>query len=240
MTVPDPNNPVQGAGTVDVTRIDQAVNTNINTNASANANGIPSTGTSRLQEILPAGSSLLNSMQVIPGAPATASALQERAAANPACVVVTFRPDAQRPATTLVDFTGDGLILSAVPDAHIQQVFARSGYNTVDTSKPARWCIAQTAARELVQVRASAPGQVASVLVQTNSGWQLMTQSQWAQHQTALAQTVASSALIQKRPAANITRTTAQRSSTARAPAPARSTPRVSTVAALSATPKLK
>jgi hypothetical protein len=183
---------------------------------------------------------LLNSMQVIPGAPATASALQERAAANPACVVVTFRPDAQRPATTLVDFTGDGLILSAVPDAHIQQVFARSGYNTVDTSKPARWCIAQTAARELVQVRASAPGQVASVLVQTNSGWQLMTQSQWAQHQTALAQTVASSALIQKRPAANITRTTAQRSSTARAPAPARSTPRVSTVAALSVTPKLK
>jgi hypothetical protein len=228
--VPDPKNPAQGAGTSEVMRFDQSIN------ASGSAS-------SRLQEILPAGTALQSSMQVVPGASATTSNWQDRtpssAAAQAACVVVTFRPDAQRPATTLVDFTGDGLILSAVPDTHIQQVFARSGYNVVDTSKPARWCIAQAAARELVQVRAAASGQVASVLVQTNSGWQLMTQSQWAIHQGALAQATASSALVQSKKVASATRKTAQRSNANRVPV--RANAGAGTLTALASTaPKLK
>jgi hypothetical protein len=173
---------------------------------------------SKLQEILPASASLLSTMQIQSSSPASAGTAQDASAPKQACVVITLRPDTQRPATTLVDFTGDGLIRSAISDTHIQQVFARSGYSAVDTSKPARWCITQAAARELVQARVSTSRQVASVLVQTETGWQLMTQSQWALHQAALTQAAASSALIQPKQIANATRKTIKRSSVNRTP----------------------
>jgi hypothetical protein len=167
----------------------------------------------RLQEILPSGNALQSSMRATTAAVSAANPKASDQQSSAPCVVVTFRPDSQRVATTLVDLTGDGLIVSAVPDMHVQQVFARAGYSSVDTSKPARWCIAQTAARELVQAQRSASAPLASVLVQTATGWQLMTQPQWAQHQAALAQATASSDLIQYQATAVAPRKNAPKSS---------------------------
>jgi hypothetical protein len=101
------------------------------------------------------------------------------------CVVVTLRPDPQRSATTLVDLTGDGLIVSPIANAHIHTVLSRAGYAQIDLSQVGRWCVAQTVAREMLQTGQGVSAQQAALLVQTLGGWQLMTQDQWVAHQTS-------------------------------------------------------
>lgn len=141
-----------------------------------------------LKEIIPDSKTLASSMRVIP--PASASAAQTSAQlpalVQAACIPVAFRPDAQRANTTLVDLSGDGLIVSAVPNAHIQAVFMRAGYNEVTLSQPTRWCISQAATRELVQLPGSFVNQAATRLVQVGQSWQLMSHEQWTAHQASL------------------------------------------------------
>jgi hypothetical protein len=119
-------------------------------------------------------------------------------ASNDKCVSVNLRPDTQRPGLNLVDLTGDGLIVSAVPDAHIQSVFAKAGYGQVDLSQTARWCITQTAARALVRPSSGAGIQQAALLVQTGTGLQLMSQDQWVAHQASVKPLVAAMASSSK------------------------------------------
>jgi hypothetical protein len=120
------------------------------------------------------------------------------AASNDKCVSVNLRPDTQRPGLNLVDLTGDGLIVSAVPDAHIQSVFAKAGYGQVDLSQTARWCITQTAARALVRPSSGVGTQQAALLVQTGTSLQLMSQDQWLAHQASVKPLVAAMATSSK------------------------------------------
>ncbi len=105
---------------------------------------------------------------------------------QPVCVPVSFRPDPSRAAVTLVDFSGDGLIVSAVPNVHINAVFARAGYRPLDIQQPVRWCVAQMAARELLGPSYTTADSHASLLVETTQGWQLMSKEQWATYQASL------------------------------------------------------
>jgi hypothetical protein len=143
---------------------------------------------SALNEILPSSQQLLESMQaqdkLDPARPATNQA--QALPAAQACVAISLRPDPQRASTTLVDFAGDGLIVSAVPNTHVSNVFARAGYNNIQITQPVRWCVAQAAVRELIRPTASASVQQASLLVETSSGWQLMSQEQWLTYQASL------------------------------------------------------
>ena len=114
------------------------------------------------------------------------SSVQTQASAQAACLPVTFRPDTQRQSTTLVDLTGDGLIVSAVPNAHVQSVFTHAGYGEVNFSAAARWCITQAATRDLMQPQGQATNQLATRLVQVGQNWQLMSHEQWLAHQAAM------------------------------------------------------
>jgi hypothetical protein len=145
----------------------------------------------QLGEIIPDSQALLSSMRSIQTHPQSSAASTSPVQASsvtpqPACVPVTFRPDTQRAGTTLVDLTGDGLIVSAVPNSHIQAVFTRSGYSEVSLAQPVRWCIAQTAAREIVQLNNGFANQQAARLVQVNGNWQLMSNEQWTSYQASL------------------------------------------------------
>ncbi len=138
-------------------------------------------------EILPGTQKLSESMREMPVL--RQQGVQKEAAVtanNDKCVPVNLRPDTQRPGLSLVDLTGDGLIVSAVPEAHVQSVFARAGYGQVDLSQTARWCITQTAARALVRPSSGAGTQQAALLVQTGAGLQLMSQDQWVAHQASV------------------------------------------------------
>jgi hypothetical protein len=140
-------------------------------------------------EVLPGSSELGASMQILPnlnradphGAPSE-TALKP----GNACVSVVLRPDGQRPATTLVDLTGDGLIVSPIANARVDAVFERAGYSKIDLSRSARWCIAQAAVRELLQTGPVAPLHESALLVQTPGGWQLMPKEQWLAQQASL------------------------------------------------------
>jgi hypothetical protein len=141
----------------------------------------------RIVEILPGVQKLSESMREVPSTRQQGIEKDATAAAsNDKCVSVSLRPDTQRPGLNLVDLTGDGLIVSAVPDAHIQSVFAKAGYGQVDLSQTARWCITQTAARALVRPSSGAGIQQAALLVQTGTGLQLMSQDQWVAHQASV------------------------------------------------------
>ncbi|MBS7807638.1 hypothetical protein [Variovorax sp. PCZ-1] len=142
-----------------------------------------------LREIIPETQVLLSSMRVIqPSIPNADNRppTQVQARSQTACIPVTLRPDAQRTNTTLVDLTGDGLIVSAVPNAHVQAVFTRAGYAEVNLTQAVRWCIAQAASRELVQLQGNLANQADMRLVQVSQGWQLMSHEQWVSHQATL------------------------------------------------------
>lgn len=143
--------------------------------------------------------------EILPGSQKLSESMQEQAALVKAtdtsvavtslqtkCTAVSLRPDARRQAMSLVDLLGDGLIVAAVPDTHIQSVFTRAGYASVDLSKSARWCVTPSAARELLQPARGTGGQDASLLVRTGGGLQLMSQDQWLAHQASLKPLVAS------------------------------------------------
>jgi hypothetical protein len=151
---------------------------------------------SGLREIIPDTAVLAGSMQVRSQAIA-AQAQPQQALAPAACIPVTFRPDTQRASTTLVDLSGDGLIVSAVPNTHVQAVFARAGYGEVNLAQASRWCITQTASRELVQLQGSFVNQQATRLVQVGQSWQLMSQEQWSAHQASLQPAINAAAPIQ-------------------------------------------
>ena len=150
-------------------------------------------------EILPGVQKLSESMRELP---ATRQQSTEKDATTTVnsdkCVPVSLRPDSQRPGLSLVDLTGDGLIVSAVPDAHVQTVFTRAGYGQIDLSQTARWCIKQAAARALVRPSAGVGTSQAALLVQTGAGLQLMSQDQWLAHQASVKPLVTAMALSPK------------------------------------------
>jgi hypothetical protein len=163
---------------------------------------------SALNEILPSSQQLMDSMQAQDKLdPARLATNQAQALpAAQACVAISLRPDPQRASTTLVDFAGDGLIVSAVANAHVSNVFARAGYNNIQITQPVRWCVAQAAVRELIRPTASASVQQASLLVETSSGWQLMSQEQWLTYQASLAPLQTAVNVSAKKPAASSVR----------------------------------
>ncbi len=140
-----------------------------------------------IKEVLPSAQKLSESMRE---APVTQTQITDKdakvAVVNNKCIPVSFRRDSQRPELSLVDLTGDGLIISAVPNSHIQGVLTNAGYGQVDLSQAARWCITQTAVRALVRPSPSIAMQQAALLVQTGTSLQLMSKDQWLAYQASM------------------------------------------------------
>lgn len=154
------------------------------------ANAPTSSQNATLNEVLPTAAALASSMQEAPAVNAQSqtnvaavTAIKQPLLSAASCVGVTFRPNKQRSDTTLVDFTGDGLIVAAIANERINTAFAKAGYNAIEILKPVRWCVNQNTVRELMQSGLGADAQHASLLVQIDNGWQLMTQEQWGTHQ---------------------------------------------------------
>jgi hypothetical protein len=158
---------------------------------------------SNLGNVLPSAQQLSDSMRMIPTmAPSGLGKSTEGVELNnhnPQCVNVSLRPDTARQSVSLVDFSGDGLIVSAVANSHIQSVFAQTGYAQMDFAQAGRWCIPQLAARALLLPAQGATTQAASLLVQTGSGLQLMSQDQWLAHQAAMKPLAAMTTTAQPR-----------------------------------------
>jgi hypothetical protein len=158
-----------------------------------------------LSEVLPSAQQLSNSMHVIPAVamPDSGKRTEPVEANNQStqCVDVSLRPDPVRQSVSLVDFSGDGLIVSAVANSHVQSVFAQAGYAQMDVSQAGRWCLPQAAARALLLPTQGATTQAASLLVQTGNGLQLMSQDQWLAHQAAMRPLAAKTIAAQPRSA---------------------------------------
>ncbi len=144
-----------------------------------------------ITELLPGAQKLSESMREAPVLQTQATDKNAKVAvADNKCIPVSFRPDSQRQGLSLVDLTGDGLIISAVPNTHIQAVFNNAGYGQVDLSQAARWCIAQTAVRALVRPISDSGMQQAALLVQTGASLQLMSKDQWLAYQASMTPVV--------------------------------------------------
>lgn len=144
-----------------------------------------------ITEVLPGAQKLSESMRDVPALQTQTTDKDAKAiAANNKCIPVSFRPDSQRQGLSLVDLTGDGLIISAVPNTHIQAVFTNAGYGQVDLLQAARWCITQTAVRALVRPSAEPGTQQAALLVQTGASMQLMSKDQWLSYQASMTPVV--------------------------------------------------
>lgn len=90
----------------------------------------------------------------------------------PACVTITLAPDDRRPNSTMVDLTGDGLIVTPVDTGHLRQVFARAGLSA-PTDGAGRHCLPQAMVRDFIKAGALAQTSQPMALVQTRSGWRL-------------------------------------------------------------------
>jgi hypothetical protein len=178
--------------------------------ASVNPSVIPPP--KRLVDVLPSTQQLSDSMRVMPD---LGKGVQQVEAVNQntQCVQVSLRPDPTRQLVSLVDFSGDGLIVSAVPNSHIQSVFAQAGYAQTDVSQAGRWCIPQATARALL-LPAQGTAQAASLLMQTGNGLQLMSQDQWLAHQAAMKPVAANSIMAQPRRAGQTVKKLASKRST--------------------------
>jgi hypothetical protein len=144
-----------------------------------------------ITEVLPSAQKLSESMRDVPAVQTQTSDKDAKVTvANNKCIPVSFRPDSQRQGLSLVDLTGDGLIISAVPNTHIQTVFTNAGYGQVDLSQAARWCITQTAVRALVRPGVDVGTQQAALLVQTGASMQLMSKDQWLSYQASMTPVV--------------------------------------------------
>jgi hypothetical protein len=156
-----------------------------------------------LSEVLPSAKQLSDSMRVMPAvAMPDLSKKTEQVRINnqnTQCVDISLRPDPAQQSFSLVDFSGDGLIVSAVSNNHIQSVFAQAGYAQIDVSQAGRWCIPQATARALLLPTQGATTQAASLLVQMGHGLQLMSQDQWLAHQAAMKPLAAKTITTQSR-----------------------------------------
>lgn len=180
-------------------------------------------GSTALSEVLPTASALAMTRQEPPivnstAGPVKVDAPQLQSQAASPCVDVTFRPNAQRTDTTLVDLTGDGLIVAAVENTRIHAAFSRAGYASPVISQPVRWCIHQNTARALLQSGLGVDAQHASLLVQTGNGWSLMTQAQWLAQRANTDAVVAAANASAKNPKSTSSR--AKRGATTHRPLP--------------------
>ncbi len=168
-----------------------------NGNVRAAQGAVAADAGSTFGEILP-GAQVLNESRYALPAPVqqNGNVGSVLAAANVAvkCQYISIRPDAQRKAVSLVDFTGDKLIVAAVPDAHINAVFQRAGYNLPDLAQAASWCVMPTVVRELLQPAQDPANQEASLLVQTGGDIRLMSREQWLAYQASIRPAAVASA----------------------------------------------
>ena len=207
--VTDPTRtPTQGAGSPDVVTVGQGAGPppasyGFAPQASApaptavvGASSAPVRPSAALGEILPGAQELSESRQVVLAPILSRNALVPEtpvAKVSARCQTISIRPDAQRQAVSLVDFTGDKLIVAAVPDALINTVFERAGYNRLDLSKAATWCVLPSVARELLQPVQNASAQEAALVVQSGGSLQLMSRDQWLTYQASLKPVVVAS-----------------------------------------------
>lgn len=96
-----------------------------------------------------------------------------------ACVQVGFSPDAKRPSHTLVDLSGDGLIVSAVPTDQLTRAYEQAGLVLPDLTQSVRHCLDPQLARSLVQPP-EARAHVVARLIPTREGVRLMSDAEWA------------------------------------------------------------
>lgn len=168
-------------------------------------------------EVLPRPEVLVSSMKglALPDDRADAQQLATMAAPAPACVTVTLSPDDRRSNSTLVDLTGDGLIVTPVETAHLRQVLARAGLSA-QTEEAGRHCLPQAVVRDFIKPGALAQTSRPMALVQTRSGWRLATagelsaQAKPKRKTTNVARTKASTGSAAVRPVALLQPVTAR------------------------------
>jgi hypothetical protein len=94
------------------------------------------------------------------------------------CTQISTQAHTQRLDTALVDLTGDGLIVSALPNAQLRNSLQMAGYTQIVLNRPASWCLPAAAMSALL--RSPAAGAQRSItmpqqkLVQVKGQWQLV------------------------------------------------------------------
>jgi hypothetical protein len=108
--------------------------------------------------------------QRLPEAPAS---LQPQAA----CTPLATQAHASRANTTLVDLTGDGLIVTALPTGQVQGALQRAGYRQVALNSPASWCLPPALVTQLMRPPSFIAQTGSFKMVKVNNQWQLVDSS---------------------------------------------------------------
>jgi hypothetical protein len=87
---------------------------------------------------------------------------------------VTTQAHASRANTTLVDLTGDGLIVTALPSAQVQGALQRAGYPQAALSAPASWCLPPQVVTQLMRPLSAVAQGDHFKMVKVKNQWRLV------------------------------------------------------------------
>ena len=123
-------------------------------------------------------SKLHSSPGQLPASGLSSSKLNAETNAPTACTQITTQTHAQRSGITLVDLSGDGLIVSALPDAQVRSSLQMAGYTQTVLKQPASWCLPAAAISALLRPSTMATQRSIAKsqqrLVQVKGQWQLV------------------------------------------------------------------
>ena len=83
---------------------------------------------------------------------------------------------------TLVDLTGAGVVVAAVPHSHLVSVLQTEAYPLLNYEQPGALCVTSHTVTALLLHNTANSFQQASFLVKNKDSWQLMSQKQWASY----------------------------------------------------------
>lgn len=124
-----------------------------------------------LGEIRPGRQALTDSMARAGRAPRTAAA----EVAN--CEIVSLSSPGHRPDKTLMDLSGDGLIVSAVDRHHVEVALGRGWHAPAAGAGPVRRCMALGLVEELLKPMPRRSVVARMALVKVDDGWQLVSRA---------------------------------------------------------------
>lgn len=114
----------------------------------------------------------------LPASGLTSPSFNYQAKSQITCTHISTKAHAQQPGTTLVDLTGDGLIVSALPSAQVRNSLQMAGYTQTALNQPASWCLPAAAMSALLRAPARDVRAIVTrpqqKLVQVKGQWQLV------------------------------------------------------------------
>jgi hypothetical protein len=140
------------------------------------------------QELLPNRQILSESMKLqyggSPTLPSPSATDTTSSTTGSRCEHVMLSRGPERPNAVLVDLTGSGVVMLAVPESQVLTVAKKEGYAINKDDRSYTVCLSKNGIQGLIQ--STSQMQIANALVQTKAGWQLLSTEQLMSYAPAL------------------------------------------------------